>query len=96
MDLKSYSNQNISKTADETTAKNNSNMNETDVKRAINHFSKMNNDQLMRELTKHLSKQRAAGREGQIQETIARIRPLLSPEQQQRMDEVLNKVTSDT
>ena len=64
-------------------------LNEKDVKRAINHFSGMSNDQLMRELSKHISAKKRAGKEAEIYSVIERIRPFLNPEQKSRLDEII-------
>jgi len=85
MDLRSYSQQ----SQDE--QKKEPNMDEKDVRRAINHFSKMSNDQLMRELTKHLTAKKAQGREHEIVSVIERIKPLLNDEQRKRLAEIMGK-----
>ena len=64
-------------------------MNEADIRRAINHFSKMSNDQLMRELSRHLSKKKAQGRENEITAVIERIKPFLNDEQRRRLSEIM-------
>lgn len=86
MDLKSYSE--TTKQHDNPKEKG---MNENDVRRAINHFSKMSNDQLMRELQKHLVAKRAQGREHEIQSVIERIKPLLNDEQRRRLSEIMEQ-----
>ena len=67
------------------------NMNEADVRRAINHFSKMSNDQLTRELSKHLTAKKAQGREHEIISVIERIKPFLNEEQKRRLTEIMEK-----
>ena len=84
MDLRSYS-----QSQQQEKQENTSNMNENDVRRAINHFGKMSNDQLMRELTKHLTAKKAQGREHEILAVIDRIKPLLNHEQRKRLDEIM-------
>ena len=64
---------------------------EADVKRAINHFSKMSQDQLMVELGKHIGSQKDKGNAGQMKETIGRILPMLNAEQKQRMSAILKQ-----
>jgi len=90
MDFKNYSQTHTSTPkAEETKPEQTAGLNEKDVRRAINHFSKMDNNTLMRELTKHLSAKRAQGREHEIFEVIERIKPFLSPEQRTRMTQIL-------
>ena len=69
-----------------------SNMSENDIRRAIGHFSKMSNDQLMRELSKHLQAKKAQGREGEIHSVIERIKPLLGDEQRKRLDDIMGSI----
>lgn len=85
MDLKSYAG--TAKQQD----KPKDNMSENDVRRAINHFSKMPNDQLMRELQKHLAAKKAQGRENEISSVLERIKPLLNDEQRRRLAEIMEK-----
>ena len=90
MDLKSYSQtygtKEQSQPKPESTE---SGLNEKDIRRAINHFSKMPNDQLMRELGKHISAKKRQGREAEIYSTLERVKPFLNPEQRKRMEEVV-------
>ena len=85
MDLKSFAEKNTEGT-------NTSNLNEKDVRRAINHFSGMSNDQLMRELSKHITAKKRAGKEAEIHGIIERIKPFLSEEQRKRLAEVMGSI----
>jgi|GEM_PF-2427363 len=67
-------------------------MNEKDVRRAINHFSKMSNDQLMRELSRLLIAKKAKGQGSEIAAVIERIKPLLNDEQRRRLTEIMEKI----
>ena len=91
MDLKNFANSGAEKQQNTLHTQPNSqdSMNERDVRRAINHFGKMSNDQLAHELTKHLSKKKAQGREGEVIEIIDRIKPFLNAEQQKRLNEIM-------
>ena len=97
MDLRSFGQtqrpqnkqQSVEKDKDAKTAA--SNMSENDVRRAINYFSKMSNDQLMRELGKHLTTKKAQGRESEILAVIERIKPLLNDEQRKRLADIMGK-----
>ena len=82
MDFKSYSGE-----KKQETPKNN--MNEADIRRAINYFSKMNNDQLTRELSRHLAAKKAQGREHEITAILERIKPFLNDEQRKRLAEIM-------
>ena len=86
MDLKSFSQQNTGGSAKV------GGMSETDVRRAIKYFSGMSNDQLMRELSKHLTAKKNAGKEAEILGVLERIKPMLSAEQRQRLEDILRKV----
>jgi len=85
MDLKSFS----QKEQPTTEAQN---LNEADVRRAINFFGKMSNEQLMRELSKHISAKKRAGKEAEIYSVLERIKPMLTPDQRKRLDEVMGSV----
>ena len=89
MDLKSYSTTEAHK---KTPEGEHNGPREEDVRRAIKHFSGMSNDQLMRELSWHLARQRANGKSEEVKRTIERIRPLLSVDQRKRLEEILEKV----
>ena len=84
MDLRSFSQKNTESPPKDS-------MSETDIRRAINHFSKMNNDQLTRELSRHLTAKRAQGREHEIVAVIERIKPFLNDEQKRRLSEIMEK-----
>jgi CRISPR/Cas system CSM-associated protein Csm2 small subunit len=85
MDLKSFSQKEQPKT--ETP-----NLNEADVRRAINFFGKMSNEQLMRELSKHISAKKRAGKEDEIYSILERIKPMLSTEQRKRLEEIMGSI----
>lgn len=97
MDLKSFAGQNNQN--QDTKPQNNgngvhtnnaaSNMSEADVRRAINHFGGMSNDQLMRELSKHITAKKRAGKEAEIQNILERIKPMLNDVQRKRLDEIM-------
>jgi hypothetical protein len=96
MDLKSFAS-----TADNYDKKENtdtqseaihSGMSENDIHRAVNHYGKMSDDQLMHELLKHMSAQKAKGKGTDMMHTIARIKPLLNKQQQQKLDSILTQM----
>lgn len=96
MDLKSFAEQNkhtqnTKPQSDDNGSHTNTahNMNEADVRRAIKHFGGMSNDQLMRELSKHISAKKRAGKEVEIQNILERIKPMLNDEQRKRLDEIM-------
>jgi len=64
---------------------------ESDVKDAIAHFSKMDNNQLMMELAKQIGMQKEKGNQTHIKETIERIKPFLNEEQKQRLEEIIKR-----
>lgn len=85
MDLRSFS-----ETKQEQPKNDNSNsMSEKDVRRAINHFSKMSDDQLMRELGKHLTKKKSQGKQSDVLNIIEQIKPLLNDEQRRRLIQIM-------
>ena len=84
MDLKSFAEKQQPRTA--------GGLNENDVKRAINHFSGMSNDQLMRELSKHISAKKRAGKEAEIHNVLERIKPFLNGEQRKRLEEIMGSI----
>ena len=86
MDLKSFAEQNNQD------AKTN-NLNENDVRRAIKHFGGMSNDQLMRELSKHISAKKRAGKEAEIYTILERIKPMLNDEQRKRLNEIMRSLS---
>ena len=88
MDLRSYS-QTDSKPNEKKPEPPKNNMNEADVRRAINFFSKMSNEQLTRELSKHLSAKKAQGKENEIMAVLERIKPFLNDEQKKRLSEIM-------
>ena len=90
MDLKGYASSTESRQEKKQDQPKN-NMNEADVRRAINHFSKMSNEQLTRELSRHLMAKKAKGQENEIIEVIERIKPLLNDEQKRRLSEIMEK-----
>jgi len=73
-------------------AKETSNLNEADVKRAIKHFGGMSNDQLMRELSKHITAKKRAGKEAEIHSILERIKPFLSDEQRKRLTDIMGSI----
>jgi len=86
MDLKSFAQSNQPQPD---TKASTSNINETDVRRAIKHFGGMSNDQLMRELSKHISAKKQAGKHKEIADVIERIKPMLNDEQRKRLEEIM-------
>ena len=52
----------------------------------------MSNDQLMTELVKHMAAQKQKDGGAGMAKTIERIKPLLTPEQRKRLEEVLHTV----
>ena len=84
MDLKSFAEKNQPKPDEKV-----GNLNENDVRRAIKYFGNMPNDQLMRELSKHISAKKRAGKEAEIYQIIERIKPFLSAEQRTRLEEIM-------
>ena len=91
MDFKSFSETRTGKEPDKQPEENQpaGAMSENDVRRAINHFGKMSNDQLMRELSRHLAAKKAQGREHEISGVIERIKPLLNDQQRLRLNEIM-------
>jgi len=65
---------------------------EDDVKKAVNHFSKMDNSQLMLELAKQVAIQKDKGNHEQMSETIERIKPFLNAEQKKRLDVIISSM----
>jgi len=97
MDLKSFSNtepyaayrdESILKEKPEPKDK----VSEQGVKDAINHYSKMSNDQLMIELAKQISSQKSKGNSSSMMQTVERIKPLLNDEQRKKLDTILKQV----
>lgn len=84
MDLKSYAEQNKPQPDAKV-----GNMNENDIRQAVKHFGKMPNDQLMRELSKHISAKKRAGKEAEIYTIIERIKPFLNDDQRKRLNEIM-------
>lgn len=84
MDLKSFAEQNNKNQNTSTDS-----ISETDVRRAIKHFGGMSNDQLMRELSKHISAKKRAGKEAEIYNILERIKPMLNESQRKRLDEIM-------
>ncbi|MDR0975792.1 MAG: hypothetical protein LBM01_02425 [Christensenellaceae bacterium] len=62
------------------------------LKMLVSHFSGMSDDKLMEELTKQIEKKRANGTLGDIEQMLPIIKPLLTPEQQKRLDKILGEV----
>lgn len=87
MDLRSYGKQDLGSSTES-----NSGMDENDVKRAIKHFSTMNNSQLMTELAKHVNAKRARGEQADIEKTLDRIKPFLNEEQQTRLEQIMGGI----
>jgi len=67
-------------------------MNESDVRSAIGHYSKMNNDQLMSELVKQITKKRDKGEMQNVRETIEKIKPFLNAEQKARLETIVASI----
>ena len=67
-------------------------MTEQELKYTINNLSKLSNEQLMTELVKHMAVQKQKDGGASIHQTIERIKPLLSPEQRKRLEEILRSV----
>ena len=67
-------------------------LDEGDVRKAIGHFSKMNDDQLMGELLKQVTAQKANGTTDNMKQTIERIKPFLSPEQRKRLESIIGQL----
>ena len=91
MDLRNFANTNIPK-EEATQEKTVGGLSERDVRRAINYFSGMNNDQLMRELSKHLNRKRAEGKEHEVHAMVKQIMPMLSEEQRARMEDIMKRI----
>ena len=85
MDLKSFSGK-------EAPEQKNEPMDEAGVKSAINHYSKMSNDQLMGELFKQVASQKAKGQTSNMHATVERIKPLLNAEQKKKLESILKQV----
>lgn len=81
MDLKSYAEKDPSATV--------GGLNENDVRRAIKYFGGMSNEQLTRELSKHVTAKKRAGKEAEIISVIERIKPMLNAEQKNRLEEIM-------
>ena len=69
--------------------KNDGGMSEKDVRRAINFFSKMSDDQLMRELGKHLAKKKQQGKQSEVLSMVETIKPFLNDEQRKRLTQIM-------
>jgi len=67
-------------------------MNEAQIKAAINAYSKLSTEDLMTELVKYMAIQKQKDGGTQMQQTIQRILPLLSPEQRKKLEEILANV----
>ena len=67
-------------------------MGEQDVREAIGHYSKLNNDQLMAELVKQLATKREKGEMASVRETIEKIKPFLSAEQKNRLETITSQL----
>lgn len=70
-----------------------SGLDERDVRRAINHFGGMSNEQLMRELSKQISAKKRAGKEDEIYSVLEKIKPMLNADQRKRLDEIMGSIT---
>jgi len=67
-------------------------MQEKDIKDAINAYSKMSTEQLMAELVKHMALQKQKDGGVNMAQTIERIKPLLTPEQRKKLEQILSDV----
>ena len=67
-------------------------MQESEIKDAMNKYSKFSTDELMAELVKQMATQKAKDNGVSMNLTIERIKPLLNPEQRKRLDEILKQV----
>jgi hypothetical protein len=92
VDLRSFSSREVNQDEARQSTHTQGGMSENDVRRAIKYFSGMSNDQLMRELSKHLSRKRAEGKESEVKDMIERIKPLLNDEQRARLQEIIQNV----
>jgi len=63
-------------------------MSEDDVREAISHYAKMDNDQLMGELMKQVTAQKDKGNTKNMKEIIDKIRPFLNDEQKARLNQI--------
>lgn len=78
--------------------KNNSNkqesINEEDVKKKINHYSKLNEGDLMKELHKEVAKQKAEGKfdVNKISSQVENIMPMLNEKQKSNLERILKNL----
>ena len=70
-------------------------MNEKIIKAAIESYSKLSDDELMAEFIKLFAMQKQKDGGANMRTTIERIKPLLTPEQRKRMEEILTRVEND-
>ena len=66
-------------------------MEEKEIKDAISSYSKMSSDQLMTELIKQIAMQKQKDGGASMAQTIERIKPLLTPQQRQKMEQILKE-----
>jgi len=96
MDLKSFSNtEPYSEYRDPSVLKEKAEEKKVDkesVKKTIEHFSKMPQDELMTEFVKQVALQKQRGNIENMLQTVERIRPLLNEEQQKKLNSILEQV----
>jgi len=68
-------------------------MNEQQIKAAINTYSKLSTEDLMTELAKHMAAQKQKDGGASMKQTIERLKPLLTPEQRKKLEDVLASVS---
>ena len=67
-------------------------MNEKDIKKVIDGYSKLSNEELMVEFAKHFAAQKSKDGGASMQKTIERIKPFLNDQQKKRLEEILTSV----
>lgn len=92
MDLKSFADQNAHDGTQNQPPPQTNNMDETDIRKAINHYSGMDNNALMAELIKQVGFQKEKGNSKHMLETIERIKPMLNNEQKKRLEDIVGKI----
>ena len=84
-------NQTYKPKTNETTNTNSASLNEEEIKKTISKYQNYSSEQLLSELLRQTSKQKAEGKyDGKKMEDFSKqIRPMLSAEQQNKLDEIL-------
>ena len=73
-------------------SKDNNTMDESDVREAISHYSKLDNDQLMAALVQQIASKREKGEMDTVKETIEKIKPFLNTEQKKKLETITGQL----